>query len=149
MTPSSGTCPDGDHVPDGRRSGRIRAARGGRLLIAAAAIVALASCGSGERTLGVVDPLAAPLAPTFEQAKRILDRKCLPCHDGGGEAEGGEDADYSTCQGIVAGVGGILDTAVDGNSMPPGALPRLTEREKLLLRRWIDQGACAPCNPCP
>ena len=121
----------------------------GALLLAAAALLTLCSCGSGERTLGVADPLAAPLAPTYEQARQILDRRCLVCHDGGGEAEGGEDTDYSTCRGIVAGVGGILRTSVDGGSMPPGALPRLTEREKLILRRWIEQGACAPCNPCP
>jgi hypothetical protein len=34
--------------------------------------------------------------------------------------------------------------------MPPGAWPRLSEEEKLLVQRWLSQGACSPCtNPCP
>lgn len=130
-----------------RRSGIRRAIAAAAWLAAAAAV---SSCGSGEKTLGLADPLAAPLAPTYEQARAILDKKCLGCHDGGGEsgAEPGEDdPDYSTCAGIQAGLEGILTTSVFGGSMPPGALPRLTEREKLILDRWIAQGAHSPCNP--
>lgn len=117
------------------------------LLAAAASIV---SCGAGEKTLGLADPLAAPLTPTYEQAKAILDAKCVGCHGGGGESESepdGDDRNYSSCAGIVADLAGILSTSVDGGSMPPGALPRLTEREKLILTRWIAQGAHSPCNP--
>lgn len=62
------------------------------------------------------------------------------------EDEGG--GDYSTCQGIEAGLEGILHAAVEAGSMPPGAMPRLTEREKLIVSRWIDQGACSPCKAC-
>ena len=117
-------------------------------VLAAGAVIL--SCGSGEKTLGVADPLAAPPHPTYEQVRVILDRRCLSCHDKGGEGdEGGEDddPDYSTCAGILADLGGILDTAVLDGSMPPGALPRLTEREKLILTRWIDDGAPSPCTP--
>jgi len=119
----------------------------------------LAACGSGDAPLAVVDPGAAPLQPTYSQAKGILDYYCLPCHGGGGGArrepapaveEDGESIDVSSCEAIHQSLSGILDTSVDGNSMPPGALPRLTEREKLTLKRWIAQGACSPCTQgCP
>ena len=120
-----------------------RAAAVACVLVSSAAIL---SCGSGDKTLGVADPLSAPLNPTYEQVRVILDRRCVSCHSEGGEAEE-DDPDYSTCAGILADLGGILDTAVLGGSMPPGALPRLTEREKLIITRWIDDGAPSPCTP--
>jgi uncharacterized membrane protein len=40
----------------------------------------------------------------------------------------------------------ILDQ-VNANEMPPGAMPRLTSEEKLIIRRWVENGAVAPCNP--
>ncbi len=137
------------------------------------------ACGSGTGPLSIVDPEAAPAQPTYEEVALILERHCLTCHGasparvplasahpeipkrhpGGGRAtrpaavaDGDEDdegADYSSCAGIEAGLGGILNTAVHGNSMPPGALPRLTQVERLVISRWIDQGACSPCTACP
>jgi uncharacterized membrane protein len=154
---------------------RRRAARGALTMLGAATLLTLTSCGSGTQPLAVVDPGAAPLTPTYAQVKSILDAKCLPCHRGGGDvanrarpsatsesslsahsgstessplATSGEGSDYSTCQGIQAGLAGIRHTAIDRVSMPPGALPRLSEREKLILSRWIDQGACSPCTVC-
>jgi len=109
------------------------------VLVSSAAIV---SCGSGDKTLGVADPLAAPLHPTYEQARTILDRRCVSCH-----GAGDEEHNYSTCEGIAADLDGILNESVYGGSMPPGALPRLTEREKLILARWTGDGAPSPCNP--
>ncbi|HSQ61007.1 MAG TPA: hypothetical protein VLT84_11375 [Acidobacteriota bacterium] len=142
--------------PAFRRTRRLRLFV--RLAAAAAALallVAINSCGSGSETLGVVDPLAAPLEPTYEQVREILDRRCVGCHGGSGEVvtvpgeEERDDPHYGDCAGIVSGIPGILDTSVDGGSMPPGALPRMTEREKMIIRRWAANGACAPCNPCP
>ncbi|HEU4334345.1 MAG TPA: hypothetical protein VFT32_07620, partial [Candidatus Eisenbacteria bacterium] len=52
---------------------------------ALALLLALNSCGSGSETLGVVDPLAAPLDPTYEQVREILERRCVGCHGGAGE----------------------------------------------------------------
>ena len=49
----------------------------------------------------------------------------------------------------VTGIEIMPASAVLEGSMPPGALPRLNEVEKLTIARWIEQGACAPCNPCP
>jgi len=125
----------------------------------------LAGCSSGDRTLAEVDPDAAPATPTYEQVVAILDRDCVPCHKGGinspqpltslvpredGEGEDDDaDPNYDSCEGIQEGLQGIIDTAIEGSSMPPGAWPRLDERKQLILSRWIEQGACSPCTNCP
>lgn len=140
------------------------AARRAAVVAALAAAAAAVSCGFGDKPLGVVDPEAAPATPTYQQVKAILDRRCLVCHGGGSGGDRAaaiaraglapaaaqeDDQNYSDCAGVVADLGGILRTAVLDASMPPGALPRLTEVEKLTVSRWIEQGACAPCRPCP
>lgn len=116
------------------------------LLLTVLGLVALAGCAAGDKTLVEVDPEAAPLEPTYQQVVAILDRSCVPCHSGGERDDGGS---YDTCEGIEADLGGILRTAVDEGSMPPGAWPRLTETERLVLRRWVANGACSPCKNCP
>ena len=104
------------------------------------ALVMLASaCTSGEDTLDVIDPESVPANPTFADVEPIILRSCQPCHDGQ------EDPPLATCDDIVANVDGIEDTTIDDNTMPPGAWPRLTSREKLLLERWIENGAPASC----
>jgi uncharacterized membrane protein len=133
-----------------------------RVLGLATLLFLVPSCGSGDLPLAVVDPAAAPAQPTYDQAKLILDRYCLPCHGGGGAPQArahparlaedgeGEGASYGDCASIQSGLEGILSTSVRGNSMPPGALPRLSERDRLILERWIAQGACSPCTVgCP
>jgi uncharacterized membrane protein len=107
------------------------------------------SCGSGDAPLSVVDPNAAPLQPTYEQVEAIVVRNCAPCHSSGEASGEDDDLDYSTCRGIEAGIEGIENTVFEGGSMPPGAWPRIGERDKLILKRWIDQGACSPCKACP
>ena len=142
-----------------------RTHRARSFLLAAGAGAFLTSCGFGDQPLGVVDPGAAPATPTYQQVKAILDHRCLACHGGGSggdraaaiaraglaptAASEDDDRDYSDCAGISADLDGILNAAVVEGSMPPGALPRLTEREKLIVERWILQGACSPCRPCP
>jgi uncharacterized membrane protein len=118
-------------------------------------LVLLASCqGSGDLPLDQADPDAVPANPTFDQVNAIVQRACTPCHQGGGEADAPgvagriaaeDDVPIESCTDIVAQRESIWETAVD-NTMPPGALPRLTSEEKLTIRRWIDNGAPAPCN---
>jgi uncharacterized membrane protein len=133
-------------------------------LILAVSFGLLAGCSSGDRTLADVDPDAAPANPTYEQVVAILDRNCVPCHSGGsslaqpltslapredGEDDDDDDPNYDSCEGIQDGLDGILDTAIENATMPPGAWPRLDQRERLILSRWIEQGACCPCTNCP
>jgi uncharacterized membrane protein len=128
-----------------------------------ALLLLVASCqGSGKLPLDQVDPEAVTATPTYEQVFAIVQRACASCH--GGEGGGGNalvpavpgqpapaalggsaEPGLKTCLDIVEQRNGIYDTAV-ANTMPPGALPRLTSEEKLIIRRWIDAGAPAPCN---
>lgn len=125
------------------------------LLAMAVLAFSLTACNSGSKTLLEADPGAVPLAPTYEMVHAVLDRNCAPCHHSGGDDSPRgrvlleDDYDYASCGGIVSGLGGLFDTAINGSSMPPGAWPRLTPEEKLLIQRWADQGACAPCRSCP
>jgi len=101
---------------------------GGHLAAAAALLLALAACSSGDEPLEVVDPGAAPANPTWEQVEAIIVPNCSPCHkDGGDDKTGdrlrllddGEDQDYSTCEGIQEGLSGIVKTVLRDGSMPP------------------------------
>jgi uncharacterized membrane protein len=117
------------------------------MILAWSGLYLLAACGQGEKTLAEADPGAAPLDPPFTMVWSIIDRSCVPCHKGEDDGEQeveGDDMDLSTCTAIKANVGGIVMEAIDNESMPPGAWPRLTEREKLILRRWIANGAQCP-----
>jgi uncharacterized membrane protein len=126
------------------------------LSLVALAAAAFAGCGgSGDLPLDQVDPDAVPANPTYDQVFAVLDNKCVMCHTGGdeGEDEGGyatatagdTEPDLSDCAQIVAQRFDILDQVV-ANTMPPGAMPRLTSEQKLLISRWVENGAPAPCN---
>ena len=127
------------------------------ILLAIAVAAVIAACASGDKTLDAVDPNAVALNPTFDQVNSIIHNKCVMCHDdsGGDSGEGGDDFRFAredggdtpltSCVDIVALRGDILDRVQD-NSMPPGAMPRLTSEEKLIIQRWVDNGAPAPCN---
>jgi uncharacterized membrane protein len=125
-------------------------------------VLAVVACnGSGDLPLDQVDPDAAPANPTYDQVFTILHNRCVTCHTGEDEDEDDDDDDYATlrerattgdvepdlsdCVEIVALRDDILEQ-VEDNTMPPGAMPRLTNEQKLLIRRWVENGAPAPCN---
>jgi uncharacterized membrane protein len=135
-----------------RRSALTPFGLGAGILSTLALIVFAAACGSGEKTLLQVDPQAVPDEPTYEMVVAILDRSCVPCHQNGDDGEPEEEDDdpnFDACEGILAGLPGLITEALVKEAMPPGAWPRLNEREKLTIQRWAQNGACAPCNPCP
>lgn len=125
------------------------------LLALAGLACSLAGCSSGDRTLDAVDPQAVTAAPTYDQVFAIIHNNCVTCHTGSGEGENDmvagaslvvEDVPgFEDCISIVAQRDDILGR-VEDNTMPPGAMPRLTSEEKLILRRWVENGAPAPCN---
>jgi uncharacterized membrane protein len=127
-----------------------------RLCFFTAAMAAVCNdCASGDRPLDAVDPQAVPQNPTYDQVFAIVHNRCATCHDGGGGESEGEYFRASelaidvppltTCTDIVALRDDIV-TRVEDNTMPPGAMPRLSSAEKLLIRRWVENGAPAPCN---
>ena len=129
----------------------------GHLLALVLLACAAGGCASGDQTLDAVDPNAVATAPTYEQVFAIIHNNCVSCHDDGDEGEedflanaaamAAEDQPgLEDCTSIVALRFDILDQ-VNANAMPPGAMPRLTSEEKLIIRRWVENGAVAPCNP--
>jgi uncharacterized membrane protein len=128
------------------------------LLAGALAMVVIAGCGSGDLTLDQADPDAVAANPTWDQVFGIFQRECAPCHtDDEGEDEpedrtpglapfGGVEPDLQTCSTIIENLDRSLVRMLDDNDMPPGAWPRLTSEERLIVQRWNEQGAVAPCN---
>ncbi len=153
-------------VPQRGRPSRVRHATAGAwvvapVLAAIVAVLAASGCGRGDLPLEQVDPAAVPLDPDFALVYDIFDRECIPCHSGSGPGDapapapgrdgaaavlGGSEPGLSTCADIIANLSDIEKDVFRKNSMPPGAWPRLTSQEKLILFRWIGNGAKAPCN---
>jgi len=134
-----------------------------RILSLLAVCALLSACESGDQTLAQADPDAVPQDPDFTLVWNIMQRDCVPCHtdaeddDDKDEDEdraafpetvAGVEPDLSTCQSIVDNRFDILESSIYKNDMPPGAWPRLTSEEKLILERWVDNGAKVP-TPCP
>ena len=134
------------------------------ILVLVFAAGALGCDGSGDLPLDQVDPEAVSANPSYDQVFAILHNECVMCHDSGGEDDGGDDdggystspgtktrivaddlPDFTDCVEIVAFLDDIWEQ-IESNQMPPGAMPRLTSEQKLTIRRWIDNGAAAPCN---
>ncbi|HET6463635.1 MAG TPA: hypothetical protein VFH33_07530 [Candidatus Krumholzibacteria bacterium] len=142
-----------------RRRFRVLLILGAPALLALIALI-LASCASGDKTLDAVDPNAVALNPTFDQVNAIIHNKCVMCHDSGsgGKDSGGNDfrlvvenddmQPFETCTQIVAEGESILERIQD-NTMPPGAMPRLSSEDRLIIQRWVENGKPAPCNPTP
>jgi uncharacterized membrane protein len=122
----------------------------------AALVAVFAACSSGDRSLEEVDPNAVSANPTYDQVFAIIHNRCNMCHtsDSGGEGNdafrltldhSGVMAPFTTCTDIVAERFSILERVQD-NTMPPGVMPRLSSEDKLLIQRWVENGAPAPCN---
>ncbi|HEX6790750.1 MAG TPA: hypothetical protein VF247_05515 [Candidatus Krumholzibacteria bacterium] len=127
-------------------------------LVLGAIVASIAACGSGDQTLDAIDPQAVVANPTYDQVFAIIHNNCNTCHTGSGEGEEGDApqgvalADdvpgFETCTAIVAQRFDIFEK-IEDNTMPPGALPRLTSEQRLTIQRWIENGAPAPCNQVP
>lgn len=82
---------------------------------------------------------------TFAEARTILDRRCATCHslepadDSFGVAPGGVAFDSPLQMRALAER--IRERAVVTHTMPPANQTRITERERAVLGRWVEQGA--------
>ena len=122
----------------------------------------LAACASGDRTLNEADPGIVAQRPAYAQVEPIFQADCVPCHSGTDEraeydrlfdearagrrlatmvAIANDDPGLESCQSIVNNLEDVVEEIFDKNSMPPGAWPRLTSKERLTIERWIDGGA--------
>lgn len=110
----------------------------GFVVVCLAALAALpAGCGSGDMTLAEADPEAVPQVTSWEQVFSIFQRECLPCH-----GKNGQDPPLETCEDIIDSFDRWRAQIFEKNAMPPGAWPRLTSEEKLIIERF---GGDAPC----
>lgn len=118
----------------------------------------MSSCSSGDAPLELVDPDAVPHDPDFELVFNIIQNECAPCHDDNDDGEDEEETRGSRL-GLLKGVEPSLQTCdeifdqrddiwdeIEKNTMPPGAWPRLSSAEKLIIQRWLENGAVVPCR---
>lgn len=115
---------------------------GATMVASVLALIAILRMGSPGKTAAVSD-LSVPVR--FTEARRVIDRRCAACHSAEpsdvsfGVAPAG--VMFDTPEQIVARVVRIRERAVVTRTMPPGNKTNITEVERQMLGRWIDQGA--------
>ena len=91
---------------------------------------------------------SVPDRVTFDDARHVIDRRCGACHSAQpsdltfGAAPAG--VMFDTPAQIASHVTRIRERAVVTRTMPPGNKTNITDSERALLGRWIDQGAQLP-----
>jgi len=91
---------------------------------------------------------AIPDHVSFADARHVIDRRCAMCHSAQpadltfGVAPAG--VMFDTPDEIAARVLRIRERAVVTRTMPPANKTNITDTERALLARWIDQGAHIP-----
>ena len=107
-------------------------------------VVGRAGAGAGEpaSTVAAAD---IPAQVSFADARSIVDRRCAACHSATpsitdfGPAPGGVSFDDpARIQALAAR---IQARAVETRTMPLGNRTNMTDRERAILSRWIDQRA--------
>jgi uncharacterized membrane protein len=91
---------------------------------------------------------AIPDHVSFADARHVIDRRCAVCHSAQpadltfGVAPAG--VMFDTPDEIAARVLRIRERAIVTRTMPPANKTNVTDAERALLARWIDQGAHIP-----
>jgi len=89
-----------------------------------------------------------PAVVTFDDARHVIDRRCAACHSlqpsdsSFGAAPAGVAFDLPAQ--IQSHAARIRERAVATRTMPPANKTHITESERAILSRWIDQGARIP-----
>ena len=107
-------------------------------------VVGRAGAGAGAPASAVA-AADIPAQVTFADARSIVDRRCAACHSATpaitdfGAAPGGVSFDdRARIQALAAR---IRVRAVETRTMPLGNRTNMTERERTILGKWVDQGA--------
>lgn len=116
------------------------------LAIGFAVLYVVGRAGAGASGPASADGAAdIPAQVSFADARSIIDRRCAACHSATpsitdfGAAPGGVSFDDpARIQALAAR---IRARAVETRTMPLGNRTNMTERDRALLARWIDQGA--------
>ncbi len=115
------------------------------------ALAALLVIPAGERLSAAGSPLSAHSPEsraegrvTFAEARHVIDRRCATCHSSQpadltfGAAPAG--VMFDTPEQIAMHAARIRERAVTTRTMPPGNKTHITESERAILARWIEQG---------
>ena len=123
-------------------------ALGGTVATAALLLYLLVTYGGGRAGAAESANSQALGAVTFADARVVIDRRCAACHSRQpsdvslGVMPGG--VTFDTPEEIVARAARIRERAVVTRTMPPGNKTRITDRERAVLARWIEQGSPVP-----
>ncbi|MBA3673237.1 MAG: urate hydroxylase PuuD [Gemmatimonadaceae bacterium] len=91
------------------------------------------------------EALGASVHVTFADARHVIDRRCAACHSSQpsdstfGAAPAGVMFDLPAQ--IQSHAARIRERGVVTRTMPPANKTHITERERMILGRWIDEGA--------
>jgi uncharacterized membrane protein len=89
-----------------------------------------------------------PTVVTFDDARHVIDRRCAACHSlqpsdsSFGAAPAGVAFDLPAQ--IQSHAARIRERAVVTRTMPPANKTHITETERAILGRWVEQGAKIP-----
>ena len=87
--------------------------------------------------------LAIPVS--FEEAREVIESRCVSCHSANPTDDEWKKAPngvmYDTPEQIKFKSDKIITRAVRSKTMPPGNKTKMTEAERVILKRWILQGA--------
>ena len=125
---------------------RWRVALGGTVVATCAAILFILRVPASANPPSPTTAL--PERVTFGDARHVIDRRCAACHSAQpsdltfGAAPAG--VMFDTPSQIAANVARIRERAVVTRTMPPANKTNITDAERALLGRWIDQGAQLP-----
>lgn len=116
--------------------------------VAATAIALYALLTLGAPAAATTADAGIPSVVTFDDARHVVDRRCAACHSlqpsdsSFGVAPAGVAFDLPAQ--IRAHAARIRERAVVTRTMPPGNKTHITEQERAILGRWIEQGARIP-----
>jgi uncharacterized membrane protein len=116
----------------------------GTVVTGAVVLYLLVAYGGGRAGASTPGASADTDSVTFENVRTIIDRRCAACHSrqpsdlSFGVAPGG--VAFDTPAEIAASAARIRERAVVTETMPPGNKTRMTERERAMLARWVEEG---------
>jgi uncharacterized membrane protein len=116
--------------------------------VAASAAVLYALMAIGAPAAASASSAGVPAVVTFADARHVIDRRCAACHSlqpsdsSFGAAPAGVAFDLPAQ--IQSHAARIRERAVVTRTMPPANKTHITEQERAILGRWIDQGARIP-----
>ncbi|MEO7712660.1 MAG: urate hydroxylase PuuD [Gemmatimonadaceae bacterium] len=128
---------------------RWRVALAGTVVATAGALwamLAMESSSAAKRMSAAVDDV--PRVVTFADARHVIDRRCASCH-----SMQPSDSSFGVAPASVAfdmpaqvqlHAARIRERAVVTRTMPPANKTHITDLERAILARWIEQGARVP-----